>query len=159
MSPKCLDYREAWSKKGIIAVSHFSVSFFWVWRNSGDRWPEVFQWYFGSIGGVNLIFTHINLLTQAAKPSLSLMAVQWILVCHVLVTLLVVISFLCGHWPIFQGTFIERINYFITFGAYDYFKYPLLCHLSLLLHCSRLIRHWLRNYPWRQTICWGGVWL
>ncbi|PSS24895.1 Protein like [Actinidia chinensis var. chinensis] len=50
------------------------------------------------------------------------MAVQWILVCHVLVTLLVAISFLCGHWPIFQGTFIESINYFITFSAYDYFK-------------------------------------
>ncbi|KAA8536920.1 hypothetical protein F0562_029398 [Nyssa sinensis] len=50
------------------------------------------------------------------------MAVQWILVCHGLITLLVVISFLCGQWPIFQGTFIERINYFITFGAYDYFR-------------------------------------
>ncbi|PSS10168.1 Protein like [Actinidia chinensis var. chinensis] len=50
------------------------------------------------------------------------MAVQWIVVCHLLLTLLVVISFLCGHWPIFQGTFIERINYFITFGFYDYFK-------------------------------------
>uniref|UniRef100_A0A5B6YYD9 S-acyltransferase n=1 Tax=Davidia involucrata TaxID=16924 RepID=A0A5B6YYD9_DAVIN len=49
------------------------------------------------------------------------MAVQWILVCHGLVTLLVVISFLCGQWPIFQGTFIERIHYFLTFGAYDYF--------------------------------------
>ncbi|KAF5453941.1 hypothetical protein F2P56_023650 [Juglans regia] len=49
------------------------------------------------------------------------MAVQWVLVCHGLVTLLVVISFLCGQWPIFQGTFIERIHYFLTFGAYDYF--------------------------------------
>ncbi|KAK6911485.1 Palmitoyltransferase, DHHC domain [Dillenia turbinata] len=49
------------------------------------------------------------------------MAVQWILICHVLLTALVVISFLCGQWPIFRGTFIERIHYFITFGAYDYF--------------------------------------
>ncbi|KAJ7978037.1 S-acyltransferase [Quillaja saponaria] len=49
------------------------------------------------------------------------MEVQWLLACHGLVTLLVVISFLCGRWPIFQGTFIERIHYFLTFGAYDYF--------------------------------------
>ncbi|KAL6989604.1 putative protein S-acyltransferase 17 [Sarracenia purpurea var. burkii] len=49
------------------------------------------------------------------------MAVQWMLVCHGLVTLLVVISFLCGQWPIFQGTFIERFHDFLTFGAYDYF--------------------------------------
>lgn len=40
--------------------------------------------------------------------------------CHGLVTLLVVVSFLCGQWPIFQGTFVERIHYFLTFGAYDY---------------------------------------
>ncbi|CAK9143126.1 unnamed protein product [Ilex paraguariensis] len=50
------------------------------------------------------------------------MAVQWFLVCHGLVTLLVVTSFLCGQWPIFEGTFIERIHYFLTFGAYDYFR-------------------------------------
>ncbi|KAI8027681.1 putative protein S-acyltransferase 17 [Camellia lanceoleosa] len=50
------------------------------------------------------------------------MGVQWILVCHGLVTLLVVVSFLCGQWPIFRGTFIERIHYFLTFGAYDYFR-------------------------------------
>ncbi|GER36014.1 pentatricopeptide repeat-containing protein [Striga asiatica] len=49
------------------------------------------------------------------------MAVQWLLVCHGSVTLLVVVSFLCGQWPIFQGTFIQRIHFFITFGAYDYF--------------------------------------
>ncbi|KAK4282840.1 hypothetical protein QN277_014168 [Acacia crassicarpa] len=49
------------------------------------------------------------------------MAVQWVLVCHGLVTLLVVVSFLCGQWPIFQGTFIERIHFFLTSGAYDYF--------------------------------------
>ncbi|XP_058082532.1 probable protein S-acyltransferase 17 [Magnolia sinica] len=49
------------------------------------------------------------------------MAVQWVLVGHGLLTLLVVISFLCGQWPIFQGTIIERIHHFITFGAYDYF--------------------------------------
>ncbi|XAR52533.1 Protein S-acyltransferase [Bertholletia excelsa] len=50
------------------------------------------------------------------------MAAQWLLVLHGLVTLLVVISFLCGQWPVFQGTFIERIHIFLTFGAYDYFK-------------------------------------
>ncbi|KAM3752839.1 hypothetical protein ACB098_03G048700 [Castanea mollissima] len=49
------------------------------------------------------------------------MAVQWVLVCHGLITLLVLVSFLCGQWPIFQGTFIERIHVFLTFGAYDYF--------------------------------------
>ncbi|KAF3454395.1 hypothetical protein FNV43_RR04842 [Rhamnella rubrinervis] len=49
------------------------------------------------------------------------MAVQWVLVCHGLVTLLVVVSFLCGQWPIFQGTPIQRIHSFLTFGAYDYF--------------------------------------
>lgn len=49
------------------------------------------------------------------------MAVNWLLICHGLVTLTVVISFLCGQWPIFQGTPIERLHHFITFGAYDYF--------------------------------------
>uniref|UniRef100_A0A7N0UBB9 Uncharacterized protein n=1 Tax=Kalanchoe fedtschenkoi TaxID=63787 RepID=A0A7N0UBB9_KALFE len=48
------------------------------------------------------------------------MGVEWVLVCHGLVTLLVVISFLCGQWPIFQGTFVERIHYFLTGGFYDY---------------------------------------
>ncbi|KAM1353875.1 hypothetical protein ACFX2H_033303 [Malus domestica] len=50
------------------------------------------------------------------------MEVQWILVCHGLVTLLVLVSFLCGQWPIFDGTPIQRINHFLTFGAYDYFQ-------------------------------------
>ncbi|XP_059652585.1 probable protein S-acyltransferase 17 [Cornus florida] len=50
------------------------------------------------------------------------MAVQWLLVAHGLVTLLVVVSFLCGQWPIFEGTFIERIHYFLIFGAYEYFR-------------------------------------
>ncbi|KAL5835546.1 hypothetical protein ACOSQ4_015043 [Xanthoceras sorbifolium] len=49
------------------------------------------------------------------------MAIAWLLVCHGLITTLVVVSFLCGQWPIFQGTPIQRINYFLTFGAYDYF--------------------------------------
>ncbi|KAG1327770.1 hypothetical protein COCNU_01G017040 [Cocos nucifera] len=55
------------------------------------------------------------------------MEIQWALVVHGLVTLLVVLSLLCGHWPIFQGTFIERIQYFITSGAYDYFLHFLIC--------------------------------
>ncbi|KAL7133202.1 hypothetical protein ABFS83_12G124300 [Erythranthe nasuta] len=50
------------------------------------------------------------------------MAVQWLLVCHGLITVLVMVSFLCGQWPIFQGTFVQRIHSFITFGAYDYFR-------------------------------------
>ncbi|XP_058738607.1 probable protein S-acyltransferase 17 isoform X1 [Vicia villosa] len=49
------------------------------------------------------------------------MGVGLLLACHGLVTALVVVSFLCGRWPIFDGTFIQRINYFLTFGAYDYF--------------------------------------
>ncbi|CAL9111361.1 unnamed protein product [Musa textilis] len=49
------------------------------------------------------------------------MAVQWPLVVHGVVTLLVVVSFLCGRWPIFRGTFVEKIHYLITYGAYDYF--------------------------------------
>ncbi|KAI5676043.1 hypothetical protein M9H77_06993 [Catharanthus roseus] len=50
------------------------------------------------------------------------MAVQWALVCHGLITLLVLVSFLCGNWPIFEGTFIQRIHFFLTFGAYEYFR-------------------------------------
>lgn len=83
------------------------------------------------------------------------MDVQWILVCHGLLTLLVVVSFLCGHWPIFQGTFVERIHNFLTFGAYDYFLYsfplsypPLFLPLSssicaLILFFSRFDRRFV----------------
>ena len=60
------------------------------------------------------------------------MAVQWVLVCHGLITLLVLVSFLCGQWPIFQGTFIERIHVFLTFGAYDCFLYSLSLSQSIL---------------------------
>ncbi|CAN6970116.1 hypothetical protein IGI04_033300 [Brassica rapa subsp. trilocularis] len=48
------------------------------------------------------------------------MEVQWVLVCHGMVTLTVVVSFLCGHSPIFKGTPIGWIHYFLTFGAWDY---------------------------------------
>ncbi|XP_010546659.1 PREDICTED: probable protein S-acyltransferase 17 isoform X2 [Tarenaya hassleriana] len=48
------------------------------------------------------------------------MAVQWVLLCHGLVTFTVVVSFLCGRWPVFKNTPIEWIHYFLTFGAYDY---------------------------------------
>ncbi|GJN07796.1 hypothetical protein PR202_ga25660 [Eleusine coracana subsp. coracana] len=48
------------------------------------------------------------------------MEVPWLLVVHGLVTALVVVSFLCGQWPIFEGTFIQRIHQFLTFGAYHY---------------------------------------
>ncbi|XP_076923813.1 putative protein S-acyltransferase 17 [Bidens hawaiensis] len=47
------------------------------------------------------------------------MGVEWVVVCHGLVTLLVLVSFLCGQWPIFQGTFIQRLHAFLTF---DYFR-------------------------------------
>ncbi|KAJ9180178.1 hypothetical protein P3X46_008455 [Hevea brasiliensis] len=49
------------------------------------------------------------------------MAEHWVLACHGLATLLALVSFLCGQWPIFQGTPIERLHYFLTFGAYEYF--------------------------------------
>ncbi|GLT95050.1 hypothetical protein SLE2022_127550 [Rubroshorea leprosula] len=49
------------------------------------------------------------------------MAMQWVLLCHGLATLLVVVSFLCGQWPIFEGTPISSIHRFLTFGAYQYF--------------------------------------
>lgn len=49
------------------------------------------------------------------------MGTEWVLVCHGLLTALVVVSFLCGRWPIFEGTFIQRIHQFLTFGAYEYF--------------------------------------
>jgi len=48
------------------------------------------------------------------------MEVPWLLVAHGSVTALVVVSFLCGQWPIFEGTFVQSINYFLTFGAYHY---------------------------------------
>ncbi|CAH9094990.1 unnamed protein product [Cuscuta europaea] len=50
------------------------------------------------------------------------MEVQWLLLFHGLVTLLVVVSFLCGQWPIFDDTFIQRIHIFLTFGAYDHLR-------------------------------------
>ncbi|KAJ8620649.1 hypothetical protein MRB53_029178 [Persea americana] len=49
------------------------------------------------------------------------MAVEWLLVGYVLLTQLVVISILCGRWPIFRGTIVEKIHHFINIGAYDYF--------------------------------------
>ena len=49
------------------------------------------------------------------------MAVEWLLVGHVPLTLLVVISILCGRWPIFRGTIVEKIHHFINIGACDYF--------------------------------------
>jgi hypothetical protein len=51
------------------------------------------------------------------------MEVPWLLVVHGSVTALVVVSFLCGQWPIFEGTFIQSINHFLTFGAYHYLLY------------------------------------
>jgi len=47
------------------------------------------------------------------------MASQWVLVLHCCLTALVVVAFLCGQWPIFEGTFVQKINYFLTVGAYD----------------------------------------
>ncbi|KAJ1297023.1 hypothetical protein BS78_01G346300 [Paspalum vaginatum] len=48
------------------------------------------------------------------------MEVPWLLLVHGSVTALVVVAFLCGQWPIFEGTFIQSINNFLTFGAYYY---------------------------------------
>ena len=50
------------------------------------------------------------------------MEVEWLLVIHGVVTLLVLVSFLCGQWPIFDGTFIQKIHFFLTFGVCDYFR-------------------------------------
>ncbi|GLJ42877.1 hypothetical protein SUGI_0888800 [Cryptomeria japonica] len=47
------------------------------------------------------------------------MALQWVLLLHGCLTILVLVAFLCGQWPIFEGTFVEKINYFITSGLYD----------------------------------------
>jgi hypothetical protein len=58
------------------------------------------------------------------------MDVPWLLVAHGSLTALVVVSFLCGQWPIFEGTFVQSINHFLTSGAYRHF----LC----ALHASSL---------------------
>jgi len=55
------------------------------------------------------------------------MEVQWILLVHGAITLLVVVSFLCGNWPIFENTFVGKIHRFIVFGAYDYFLRSVAC--------------------------------
>ncbi|KAL4320038.1 hypothetical protein GQ457_18G007530 [Hibiscus cannabinus] len=49
------------------------------------------------------------------------MAFHWALLCYALITLVVALSFLCGQWPIFQGTPISSFHRFLTFGAYQYF--------------------------------------
>ncbi|KAG4167075.1 hypothetical protein ERO13_A13G172200v2 [Gossypium hirsutum] len=49
------------------------------------------------------------------------MSLHWALICHGLITLTIVVSFLCGQWRIFQGTPISSIHRFLTFGAYQYF--------------------------------------
>ncbi|XP_047072780.1 probable protein S-acyltransferase 17 [Lolium rigidum] len=49
------------------------------------------------------------------------MDVPWLLVAHGSLTALVVVSFLCGQWPIFEGTFVQSINHFLTSGAYRHF--------------------------------------
>ncbi|KAI4364581.1 hypothetical protein MLD38_020654 [Melastoma candidum] len=48
------------------------------------------------------------------------MGVGWILALHGLATLTVIISFLCGNWPIFRRTPIGAIHRFLTSGAYEY---------------------------------------
>lgn len=67
------------------------------------------------------------------------MEVEWLLVIHGLVTLLVLISFLCGQWPIFEGTFIQKIHFFLTFGACDYFRYSF---IYMLMHIIRFRNFW-----------------
>ncbi|KAB2049666.1 hypothetical protein ES319_A13G192200v1 [Gossypium barbadense] len=49
------------------------------------------------------------------------MSLHWALICHGLITLTIVVSFLCGQWRIFQGTPISSIHRFLSFGAYQYF--------------------------------------
>ncbi|XP_073108833.1 probable protein S-acyltransferase 17 isoform X1 [Elaeis guineensis] len=76
------------------------------------------------------------------------MEIQWALVVHGLVTLLVVVSLLCGHWPIFQDTFIERIQYFITSGAYDYFlRFVAVIFGSRGRNCFLVVEHYFCGRP------------
>lgn len=76
------------------------------------------------------------------------MDVQWTLVVHGLVTLLVVVSLLCGQWPIFQGTFIERIQYFVTYGAYDYFlRFVVVIFGSRGRNCFLAVEHYFCGRP------------
>nr|CAD1833828.1 unnamed protein product [Ananas comosus var. bracteatus] len=76
------------------------------------------------------------------------MATQWVLVAHGLITLLVVVSFLCGQWPIFQGTFVERIHHFLTFGAYDYFlRFVALIFGSRGRDCFLTVEHYCCERP------------
>ncbi|KAG9160006.1 hypothetical protein Leryth_005751 [Lithospermum erythrorhizon] len=49
------------------------------------------------------------------------------LVCYGLVASLVSVSVFCGEWPIFQGTFIGRIHFFLTFAGCDYFRRMIDC--------------------------------
>ncbi|KAL4341986.1 hypothetical protein GQ457_08G005090 [Hibiscus cannabinus] len=49
------------------------------------------------------------------------MSLYWLLICHGMMTLTIAVSFLCGRWPIFQGTPIGSIHRFLTFGAYRHF--------------------------------------
>ncbi|CAL9167324.1 unnamed protein product, partial [Musa hybrid cultivar] len=76
------------------------------------------------------------------------MAVQWVLVVHVVVTMLVVVSLLCGHWPIFSGTFVEKIHYFLTFGAYDYFlRFVVAVFGSSGRNCFVTVEHYCCERP------------
>ncbi|XP_042378726.1 probable protein S-acyltransferase 17 isoform X2 [Zingiber officinale] len=76
------------------------------------------------------------------------MEVQWALVVHGVVTTLVVVSFLCGHWPIFRGTFVEKINYFLTFGAYDYFlRFVVAVFGSKGKNCVLAVEHYCCDRP------------
>ncbi|GMI84461.1 hypothetical protein like AT3G04970 [Hibiscus trionum] len=49
------------------------------------------------------------------------MSLYWLLICHGMMTLTIAVSFLCGQWPIFQGTPVSCIHRFLTFGAYRHF--------------------------------------
>ncbi|CAL9136981.1 unnamed protein product [Musa textilis] len=76
------------------------------------------------------------------------MAVQWVLAVHVVVTMLVVVSLLCGHWPIFSGTFVEKIHYFLTFGAYDYFlRFVVAVFGSRGRNCFVTVEHYCCERP------------
>jgi palmitoyltransferase ZDHHC4 len=63
------------------------------------------------------------------------MEVPWLLVAHGLVTALVVVSFLCGQWPIFEGTFIQSIHRFLTWSSVSNSFFTFL--LSKWRGCSR----------------------
>ncbi|KAL1192558.1 putative protein S-acyltransferase 17 [Cardamine amara subsp. amara] len=88
---------------------------------------------------------------------------EWFLICHGMVTLTVVVSFLCGQWSIFNNTPIQWIHPFLTFAAYDYFLRFVAfvfgakdhissdCLINILLNCKILLYFYTWILYWRSS--------